>query len=208
MESSVLFKSSDNTVVVIDIPRTLEEAQVLPGQTISRRIVSSRPVGEPWQVPEPKKDIAKYVAPSAAVAELMTLGSVKAALKTARADHDGPWYLPRVTHKQAKELDPPVTGGVDADENGNGTANANANATQSQKRKYTPSSLSPEEDSKDGTSRSPFIPEQSYHLPGTIESQREVFLQNAPQFDLIILDPPWPSRSVKRKSDRCMCFKK
>ncbi|KAI3331814.1 MT-A70-domain-containing protein [Xylariaceae sp. AK1471] len=196
MDSSVLFESSDNTVVVIDIPRSLEEAQVLPGQTITRHIISAKPVETPWQIPEPKKDTAKYLSPSAAVAELMILESVKAALETVRAGYDGPWCLPRVIHKQAKESEQNEPEEVNAD------ANGIVNATESHKRKYKASSLASDEESQYTASPSPFLPEQSHHLPGTIESQREVFLQNAPQFDLVIIDPPWPSRSVKRKSDR------
>ncbi|KAI0443147.1 MT-A70-domain-containing protein [Xylaria telfairii] len=180
MEPSVLFKSSDGGTVVIDIPRSLEEAQVLPGHIITRRIVSTPPREIPWQVPEPKKGAARYVSPSAAVAELMTLESVKAALKIARAGYDGPWCLPRVTCKPAdgSEL---------------------SRAAQSHKRKYKPSSPVLQEDKE--TSTGSIVPEQSCHLLGTVESQREAFLQNAPQFHLIVLDPPWPSRSVKRKSD-------
>ncbi|KAI1754971.1 MT-A70-domain-containing protein [Xylaria castorea] len=192
MEPSVLFKSSDGAAVVIDIPRSLEEAQVLPGHSITRRIVSVPPREAPWQVPEPRIDTAKYVSPSTAVAELMTLESVKAALEVVRAAYDGPWCLPRVTRKQADGSEPTGTAEPNAD--------ANANAAQSHKRKYKPSSPVSKKDKE--TSAGSVIPEQSCHLLGTIESQREAFLQNAPLFDLIVLDPPWPSRSVKRKSDR------
>ncbi|KAI8956390.1 MT-A70-domain-containing protein [Xylaria longipes] len=192
MEPSVLFSSPDGTAVVIDIPRSLEEAQVLPGDNITRRIVSTPPRDTPWQVPEPKKDTAKYVSPSAAaVAELMALESVKAALEVARAGYDGPWCLPRVTRKQADGSEP-----VRAAES---NADADANTARSRKRKYKPSSPVSKED--EDTSTSSVIPKQSCHLLGTVESQREAFLQNAPQFDLIVLDPPWPSRSVKRKSN-------
>ncbi|KAK5633215.1 hypothetical protein RRF57_008929 [Xylaria bambusicola] len=185
MESSVLFKSPDGTAIVIDIPRSLEEAQVLPGQDITRRIASATPRDTPWQVPEPKKDTAQYVSPSVAIAELMTLESVKAALDAVRASYDGPWYLPRVTRKQAGDSEP---------------IGAELHADVVRKRKHEPSSHPLEQSNETG----PYIPEKSHHLQGTVESQREAFLQNAPQFDLIVLDPPWPSRSVKRKSNSCM----
>ncbi|KAI1423096.1 MT-A70-domain-containing protein [Xylaria sp. FL1777] len=187
MGSSVLFKSPDGAAVIIDIPRSLEEAQVLPGRDIARRIVSARPRETPWGVPEPKKDTAKYVSPSAAVAELMTLESVKAALQATKAGYNGPWCLPRAIRKQAIEPKP-----VGAD--------VGADAAQSQKRKYKPSQL-PLEEGKETTSMGPYVPEKSCYLSGTVESEREAFLQDAPQFDLVVLDPPWPSRSVKRKSN-------
>ncbi|KAI0548542.1 MT-A70-domain-containing protein [Xylaria curta] len=184
MESSVLFKSSDSAIVVIDVPRSLEEAQVLPGRNITRRIVSAPPRETPWQVPEPKKDTAKYVSPSTAVAELMTLESVRTALEVVRDAYDGPWCLPRVTDALQQ------TRTVESD--------ADANAI-SHKRKYKPSPPVSKEDKE--TSTGSVIPEQSCHLLGTVESQRETFLRDAPQFDLIVLDPPWPNRSVKRKLD-------
>ncbi|KAJ8126893.1 hypothetical protein O1611_g6745 [Lasiodiplodia mahajangana] len=189
MDSSVLFKSSDGVVVVVDIPRSLEEAQVLPGKAITRRIVSCHPRETPWQVPEPKKQhIAKSAPPSAAIAELMTLESAKAALEQARANYGGPWCLPRVTRNQAADESGPIPTG--------------ATVTQSQKRRHELSSPVSEGEDEEAVTTSPFIPEQSHPLLGTINSKRGVFLQSAPQFDIIVLDPPWPSRSVKRKSDR------
>ncbi|KAI0508561.1 MT-A70-domain-containing protein [Xylaria bambusicola] len=179
MESSVLFKSPDGNAIVIDIPRSLEEAQVLPGQDITRRIVSAHPRDTPWQVPEPKKDTTQYVSPSAAIAELMTLESVKAALDAVKASYDGPWCLPR---KQTGDVEP-----VRAD--------VHADVSRKRKRELPSHPL----DQSDETG--PYIPERSHHLLGTVESRRDTFLQNAPQFDLIVLDPPWPSRSVKRKSN-------
>ncbi|KAI1130487.1 MT-A70-domain-containing protein [Nemania abortiva] len=187
MDSSVLFRSSDSAVVVVDIPRSLEEAQVLQGQTITRRIVSCCPRETPWQIPEPKKHMANSASPSAAIAELMTLESVKAALDQVRANYGGPWCLPRVTRNQAATESRPIRTG--------------ATVTQSQKRKYKPSQPTSEEKDEEIVPTSPFIPERSHPLLGTISSKRGLFLRDAPQFDLIVLDPPWPSRSVKRKSE-------
>ncbi|KAI1817823.1 MT-A70-domain-containing protein [Poronia punctata] len=188
MESSVLFKSPGNAAVVIDIPRSLEEAQVLPGQPIQRRIISVRAVETPWQIPEPKKRQRQqqrrqqqHVSSSAAaVAELMTLETVKSALEKARASYDGPWCLPRHVAMEPEEVD----------------ASKQDNREGSRKRKYSVSS----KEGGEGVVPT-FVPEQSHYLLGTVESQRELFLHKAPKFDLIILDPPWPSRSVKRKSD-------
>ncbi|KAI8629531.1 MT-A70-domain-containing protein [Xylariaceae sp. FL1651] len=196
MESSVLFENRDKTVVIIDVPRSLEEAQVLPGQSVTRHIVSSSPVRTPWQVPEPKnaRNSTKSASPSAAIAELMTLESIKSALEIARASHGGPWCLSRVTRqKQTEEFSQ------------NSKTGAAANTVESRKRKHTLAPVDSEKN-RDTTSASAenesiFIPESSHHIQGTIESQRNTFLKTAPQFDLIVLDPPWPSRSVKRKSN-------
>lgn len=46
----------------------------------------------------------------------------------------------------------------------------------------------------------PFIPEGSHYLNGTISAHRAAFLSDAPSsFHLMLIDPPWPNRSAKRK---------
>ncbi|OTA63697.1 MT-A70 family [Hypoxylon sp. EC38] len=158
--SCVLFETSDQSVVLVDIPRSLEEAQLLPGQAIKRRIISSNPIETPWQTPEPKNKALRQLAlPSVAIAELMVLESVKAALQKIKSSYHGPWCLSRISRHAEK-----------------------CSVDETRKRK-----------------QEPCIPVQSHYLLGTIESQRKTFLADAPMFDLIVLDPPWPSRSVKRK---------
>ncbi len=44
-----------------------------------------------------------------------------------------------------------------------------------------------------------YIPPRSHYLLGTIQGRREEFIQTAPIFDLVVLDPPWPNRSAQRK---------
>lgn len=47
--------------------------------------------------------------------------------------------------------------------------------------------------------RTHFIPEESHALLGSIEDTRDEFIATAPQFDVVVMDPPWPNRSAKRK---------
>ncbi|KAI1095853.1 MT-A70 family [Rostrohypoxylon terebratum] len=173
--SCVLFENSDKSVVLVDIPRSIEEAQRLPGETIKRRIISSDPIEMPWNTPEPKNALTQPASPSSAIAELMTLESVKVALQDIKHNYKGPWCLPRVSRNTGK------------------TDHNVLKSEESHKRKQTGGSQATDVDPK------PYIPYQSQYLLGTIESQREVFLKDAPMFDLIVLDPPWPSRSVRRK---------
>lgn len=42
-------------------------------------------------------------------------------------------------------------------------------------------------------------PECSHALLGPIQETREEFISTAPRFDLVVVDPPWPNRSAKRK---------
>lgn len=44
------------------------------------------------------------------------------------------------------------------------------------------------------------LPQDSHYLHGSIQDLRGKFSNNAPKFNLIILDPPWPNRSARRKS--------
>ncbi|KAI0014377.1 MT-A70-domain-containing protein [Xylariaceae sp. FL0662B] len=176
---SVLFENPDKSVVLIDIPRSIEEAQVLPGHVANRRLISSSPTETPWKTPEPKKGIGQQTVatPSAAVAELMTLESVKTALDSIKTSHAGPWCLPRVTR---------------------GTRERKKNETDSKESRKRKKATSDSDGTPDVIPE-PFIPDQAHYLLGSIESQRETFLKTAPSFDLVVLDPPWPSRSVKRK---------
>lgn len=45
----------------------------------------------------------------------------------------------------------------------------------------------------------PFIPEDAKYLRGFIQNETQAFKDTAPTFNLIIMDPPWPNRSVRRK---------
>ncbi|KAI1402148.1 MT-A70-domain-containing protein [Hypoxylon fuscum] len=175
--SCVLFENPDRSIVLVDIPRSIEEAQVLPGQVVKRRIISSSPISTPWKTPEPKrKDLGQSVSPSAALSELMTLESVKTALQEIKRDYEGPWCLPRISSNTSE------------------AGYEKSHLEGPHKRKQISSDVETVD-----VVPTPFIPQQSRYFLGTIESQRETFLANAPMFDLIVLDPPWPSRSVKRK---------
>jgi N6-adenosine-specific RNA methylase IME4 len=165
--SPILFENKSKTVVLLDLVRSIEEAQVLPRDLATddpppplKRLISAPPPATPFVTPEPKNPPAPSASVSAQVAELMTLAAVEAALAETRAVYTGPWCLPRICQ--------PVI------------------------------ALPPAEDGD--LLPCMIIPEASHHLNGTIDSQRDAFLVQAPaQFDVIVLDPPWPNRSAKRK---------
>lgn len=166
--SSILFENKSKTVVLLDLVRSIEEAQVLSRDLAAdvapppplKRLLSAPPPATPFVTPEPKNPPAFSASFSAQVAELMTMAAVEAALAETRAAHTGPWCLPRICRPVVTP--PPAEDGV------------------------LPART--------------IIPEASHHLNGTIDSQRDAFLAQAPaQFDVIVLDPPWPNRSAKRK---------
>ncbi|KAI8963833.1 MT-A70-domain-containing protein [Daldinia sp. FL1419] len=174
--SCILYESSDRSVVLIDIPRSIEEAQLLPGQVLNKRIISSSPVETPWETPEPKKkSLGQQALSSASIAELMTQEVVRSALGKVRRGYKGPWCLPRAVRDIGKLCN-------------------DKSHKDLHKRKRS------SDEPADMVIES-LIPDQSRYLLGTIESQRAVFVAEAPMFDLMVLDPPWPSRSVKRKQN-------
>lgn len=161
-QSCILFQSRNKSITLIDIPRSLEESQVLPGQFIDRRIRSGTTISAPLPIPEPKDVEARQMAlpPAAALRELMTGAVVASALEELKSSYSGPLCLPRVAEE-------PTVPDVDK--------------------------VSQE------TSRSHFIPDKSHYLHGSIEGFREEFMSTASTFNLIVLDPPWPNRSARRK---------
>ncbi|KAH7031089.1 MT-A70-domain-containing protein, partial [Microdochium trichocladiopsis] len=166
---SILCATPDRSVVLVDIPRSIEEAQVALRQPVPhRRLLSSEPQALPWTLPEPKAPregipgaSSNAHSASATIAELMTLEIALAALENVRTCHNGgQWCLPRAV---SRELD-----------------------TSAQSRGPWPSI---------------FVPEASHHITGTIQDTRDELLMKTAsvKFDLVLLDPPWPSRSARRK---------
>ncbi|KAK7427434.1 hypothetical protein QQZ08_006040 [Neonectria magnoliae] len=157
---SILFESHDKTLVVIDIPRSLEESQVLPSQTPRRRIVSAEPPASPYLTPEPRHgiDYSSQSSPSLAaqLAELMTTAAVQAALQDLASSYRGPFHLARFLEPQ-----PPSISGLP-----------------------------------------PHLPPKAEPLLGSIQELRDSFDASAPSFDLVVLDPPWPNRSARRRTDK------
>ncbi|KAK5660244.1 hypothetical protein OQA88_12782 [Cercophora sp. LCS_1] len=156
--SSILFQNPTKTVIVLDLPRSLEESQV-PSRQLNphvdppRRLVSAPPPTTPFPTPEPKKHPASAVVTShaAQIAELMTFATIESALAELHESYTGPFSLQRISRAPSQ-----------------------------------------------ASSSHPLIPEDSQPLNGRIEDLRSEVLELLP-FDLILLDPPWPNRSAKRK---------
>ncbi|GKU13001.1 unnamed protein product [Fusarium langsethiae] len=161
--SSVLFESPDKSLIILDIPTTLEESQVLPSQIPRRRIVSAEPPATPYPTPEPRHhgggDHSAVASPAAQLAELMTAATVSSALEDLNSSYSysGPFHRDRLTQPQP----PPAV------------------------------SVLP-----------PLLPDKAEPLHGSIEALRDSFHSSAPEFGLVVLDPPWPNRSVRRKKDK------
>lgn len=196
MESCILYENSDKSVLVVDIPRSIEHAQFLSGAVPSessaapqpgkRRLLSSKPLEKPWQTPSAKTNVGmpslSSASPSVQLDELMVTETVRRASEEVRLVYSGPWCLPRVCRSSATTQ----PRGLHAD-----------TAGSTRKRDDDQGGVVDHDD--DSKAPSPYVPEASQYLEGSIQELRPAFLKDAPRFDLIVLDPPWPSRSVRRK---------
>ncbi|KAK1974458.1 MT-A70-domain-containing protein [Colletotrichum cereale] len=183
---SILFQNGDRSVFLVDIPASLEESQFLPGRSSAattagsqRRLLSVDPITTPFSVPEPRDPLTNNYTPASQLADLMIEAAVRSALETLRKEYSAPFCLPRVTGGGGGN----VGGGSECSKMGLQDHPACKDAAQDTAAAVTH-----------------LIPEESAYLSGSIRETREAFLSTAPRFDLIVLDPPWPNKSARRKT--------
>ncbi|KAL2175652.1 MT-A70-domain-containing protein [Thermothelomyces heterothallicus CBS 202.75] len=224
--SSVLWQNDRKTVILLDLVRSIEEAQIPSSELAAnngrppvtlRRLVSALPPASPFPTPEPKRGSSEppTTSPSAQIADLMTQAAVESALEEIRASHEGPWCLPRVTSPKQKPTEEAAQAPA-------------AGPTTTDSPSLSPPQPRPPPSSTDGdTPPAPFdhrlyhLPPNSHPLLGTIPiptsttstpggsrpipsaaAAAAADLPSDLRFDLILLDPPWPNRSAKRKRKR------
>lgn len=127
MDPSILWQNASSTVILIDIPRSLEVAQYLSStlphacsQSLSsrrRRILSTPPITRPFPSLEPKtpKARANFSARlgTPSIQDLLLRKHVEFALKEIREEYDEDWCLNRIIENNVSqgnvEDDPPST---------------------------------------------------------------------------------------------------
>ncbi|WYZ45240.1 hypothetical protein EsH8_VIII_000556 [Colletotrichum jinshuiense] len=177
----ILFQDESRSVFLVDIPTSLEESQFLPGRSAEtiqpqRRLLSVDPVAAPFPLPEPRDPQTNHQTPASQLADLMIEAAVRSALDTLRRDYAAPFCLPRVI--------------------GGGSTSGTSGGSDSRSPQGHPACKEAAEDA----ATAHFIPEESAYLSGPIQETRKSFLSMAPLFDLIVLDPPWPNKSARRKT--------
>jgi N6-adenosine-specific RNA methylase IME4 len=192
MSSSILYQNPDSTVLLIDIPRSIEIAQGVSSS--SRELISSKPLQHPYPSVEPKTSKARAKLGETSLEDLLLQRHLQFALEEVKAGHEGKWCLPRVAEdsevgkkrKRADDSIPEPNEEESLDILQQGLLHHNPHA------KSITTTLGPE-------SSRIYLPPHSTALVGEITTTLPTFTFSAPKFPLIILDPPWPNRSARRK---------
>ena len=210
MQSCILYQNPASCVTVLDIPRSIEEAQ---GGLLAR-LISSSPMEHPYPGVEPKSEKASKSLGETSVDELLLQKHLEFALLEADRGlgDDKAWCLPRITEEEC------------------------CNAPSKRKRKRFDQVASPDTSHdyssvlQDGGPEAQTVhlldqitnkihyhnlhssslaisvgdhhaqmPPKSTVLQGEIALTLDTFVAVAPRFNCIIMDPPWPNRSARRK---------
>ncbi|TVY25330.1 Methyltransferase-like protein [Lachnellula hyalina] len=207
MAPCILYRNDDSDVTLLDIPRSIESAQ---GDS-TKRIISSSPLEHPYPSVEPKSAKAKARLGEVSIEDLLLQKYVQLAFDGLRECYQGPWCLPRATghpeilargkKRKRKEILTDETGQNDRESDQLKHEYLVSDSIQNNVH----SSLISNHNSStiyhttsDGLRAR--LPPHATALYGDITTTLETFTQSAPHFKLIIMDPPWPNRSARRKS--------
>ena len=205
MSSCVLYRNSSATITILDIPRSIELAQ---GSTLeSRHLISLKPLENPYPSVEPKSAKAKANVTQTSLENLLLVKHLEIALDEVKREHKGPWCLTRVTnadetpysHERSERKKRRLE-----EINVESPAKAEIGFEVDHVRllndcEYFHNSKQAPLNVNFGDERSFNIPPKSTFLQGDILKTLSVFKEKAPKFDLVVLDPPWPNRSARRK---------
>jgi N6-adenosine-specific RNA methylase IME4 len=221
MATCILYQNADQTITLLDIPRSIEQAQGFPNDD-RKHLVSSKAIEKPFPSIEPKSAKALRNLEAISVRNLLLERFISLAREEVQSAFNGAWCFPRVlettTVQDPRSLERRA---CDLSEDGlilpstresiheNNSFQTTAAHSQGN-HPHTNENLTPGifyrnaepaiKNLQVGSESSiVFIPPQSSFLLGVIEETSSLFKVTAPQFHLVIMDPPWPNRSARRK---------
>ncbi|KAI9646846.1 hypothetical protein NHQ30_004846 [Ciborinia camelliae] len=200
LPSHIIYQNDHKTITLIDIPRSVEDAQYLlseehagvPCPNVTRRLISCKPVETPYESLEPKSKKALQNVPEKTIKELMLERYVQLALDEMMEDArwEGTFCLNRVYGKDEKKKRKRESVEEELGKSQHDVIKVENDDCVSPKRVKI--------DGMPGT-----MPPRSTMIHGNIpEANGPVNLDQSegfPNFHVIIVDPPWPNRSALRK---------
>jgi len=228
MASCILYQNAAHTITVLDVPGSLETAQSLHDVTPRQRIVSSKPLDQPYPSVEPKSLKALSNTSITPLQDLILQRHVQLALEEAHESHGGPWCLSR--HFQSSSLISPSykrrkIQHLPLDQEPVQEANSSLTTWE---KVLTSTHTAADSQLLTTTSEDRFtvhrnaeinlnsyetldwglvyLPPFSTFLCANIGDSVGTFTAAAPKFNLIIMDPPWPNRSARRKQSYTISY--
>lgn len=202
MASCILYQNPESNVILIDIPRSIEVAQ----GAVSQRLWSSKPIEHPYPSVAPKSEKARANLGAVSIEELLLQKHIQLSLDHLRGEWRGDWCLPREvksveTENEGTGRKRKRTAVKDKDINvSTPPETPRAVEAETQEEPFFRNSTAKATDMAVGSDQNiARIPSNSTVLCGDLNATIDIFQSHAPNFDLIILDPPWPNRSARRK---------
>jgi N6-adenosine-specific RNA methylase IME4 len=200
MASSILYQSYDASLVLADVPRSIEISQ---GDS-TKRIISSTPLSVPYPSLEPKSSSARAIGVRVELEDLLLQKRLELALQELKTVYQGEWCLPRVNERRVQEQSIPRFNEKKSEckqeiislskEKIESVEYLDSNGSFFYTNKEEqPITVHPFSSQGKAT-----IPPRATILSGEISATLPIFTSTAPKFSFIILDPPWPNRSARR----------
>ncbi|KAK0259239.1 hypothetical protein LTR91_006108 [Friedmanniomyces endolithicus] len=200
MVDSILWQSEASDVTLIDIPRSIAAAQGTVQHPCHELLSSNEPLKVPFRSNEPKSATAKTKLCAGDVEQELQREYANIcveALAQVKAKWSGDWCLPRLSVATGK----PAAKRKHDDERPK--AHMNATRVSQPLELYKPLLQGPDDDAQSrvltvtnhGITASATLVANLNERPIVLPAEQR---DGRKTFDFILLDPPWPNRSVKR----------